>query len=132
MGTAWASIMPQISSKGPEPRRKISVGCAQAVADALLGQDVLRPLGVGLELVAQRADIDAQVLDIGLAAPHLAQDELVGQHLAGMGNQEAQQIVLARRELYLLAAHRDDPAHQIDREIAAAEQRPLALLLQAM
>ena len=55
-----------------------------------------------------------------VAAPDLAQDEAVGQHLAGMGDQQAQQIVFPRRQLHLRAAHRDDAAHEIDGEIAAA------------
>ena len=49
-----------------------------------------------------------------------------------MRYQQAQQIVFPRRELHFLAAHGDDPAHQIDGEIAAPEDRLLALLLQSM
>ena len=67
-----------------------------------------------------------------LRPPDLAQDHVVRQHLAGMRHQQPQQIVLPRRELHLLAAHRHDPPHQIDREIAGAEHRLLALLLQPM
>src|SRR5437868_5476884 len=52
--------------------------------------------------------------------------------LPAWGDQEAQDVVFPRREPKLLAAHGDQPAHEIDGEIAAAEDRPLALLLQAV
>ena len=56
----------------------------------------------------------------------------MGQHLAGMLNQEAQQLIFLRRELHLLAAALDDPAHEIDRQVAKLEDRPLALHLELM
>src|SRR6185437_7066800 len=64
--------------------------------------------------------------------PHLAQNEFVRQYLAGMRDQQAQEIVFLRRELHLLLAHGDDASDQVDGEIAGPEDRFLALLLQAM
>src|SRR6516225_2830141 len=84
---------------------------------------MVRTLGIALDLLPE-------VLDIRIAAPHFAEDELVGQHLARMGHEQAEDVVLTRREPYLLAPHGDEAAHEIDGEIAAAEERPLALLLQ--
>ena len=56
----------------------------------------------------------------------------MGQHFPGMGHQQPQQVILARRQLHILFAHRDQAAHQIDRQIAAAEDRLLAVRLQAV
>ena len=64
------------------------------------------------------------------AAPDLTQDHVVRQHLAGMRDEQPQQIVLPGREFNLVAAHRHDASYQIDREVTGAEQRLLALLLQ--
>ena len=66
------------------------------------------------------------------SAPHFVQNEFLGQDLAGMADQEAQQVIFARRQLHLRTRHRHDPAHQIHGQIAALEQRLLALLLQAV
>ena len=63
-------------------------------------------------------------------APDGAQNEFVRQHLAGVRDQKAQQIVFPRRQLNLFVAHGDDPAHEIHGKIAALEERLLALLLQ--
>jgi hypothetical protein len=50
----------------------------ETVADAGLGENVTGAVGVGLELLAELADHDAQVLDVGDAAPDLADQQLVG------------------------------------------------------
>src|SRR5215831_1778547 len=63
-------------------RDHVPVRRAQPVADAGLRQDVARALWIGLDLLAQRADIDPEILDVGVAAPDLPEDEAVGQHLA--------------------------------------------------
>src|SRR5450631_3845825 len=57
---------------------------AQTVTDTLFGQDVNGPYGIGFYLLAQRADIDAQILNVGRAAPDFLHGEFVGQHLAGV------------------------------------------------
>ena len=56
----------------------------------------------------------------------------MGQHLAGVLHQHTQQFVLLRRQLDLTVADLDDAAHQIDRKIAGAEHRALAMDLQLM
>ncbi len=54
----------------------------------------------------------------------------MGQHLAGVLHQHAQQIVFLGRELDLLVADLDDAPHQVDRQLAETEDRALALDLQ--
>src|SRR5258706_15916228 len=103
-----------------------------AVADPLLGKDILRLLGARLDLVTQGSNVHAEVLDFTVAAPELAQDEAVRQNLAGMHYEQAEQVVLARRQLHLDASAHDDPAHKVDRQLAAAKDRGFALLLQSM
>src|SRR5262245_19350092 len=57
------------------------VGCPQPIADAGLGQDVLWPLGIELDLAPELTHIDAQILRVYSRVPELADEELVGQHL---------------------------------------------------
>ena len=66
-----------------------------------------RHLGHPLDLLAELADVDAQLLGVGVGAPDSAQDQGVGQHLAGVDSEEPQQVVLLGRELHLdaVAAH---------------------------
>src|ERR1043166_5484228 len=78
---------------------------AQAIADAGFGEDILRPLRVGLDLLAQLAPVDAQVLRVGKVAPQLLEQKAMGEHLTGMLYQEAQQF---QRELHLPFADFDD------------------------
>jgi hypothetical protein len=42
---------------------------AQPVADAGLGEDILRPLGIGFDLLPQLPHINAQILRIGQIIP---------------------------------------------------------------
>ena len=67
-------------------------------------RDVLRALGIGFDLLPQLPHIDPQILRIGQIIPQLAEQELVGQHLAGVLHEHAQQVVFLGRELHLLVA----------------------------
>src|SRR5512135_1543085 len=71
-------------------RRKNFVNASgdEAVADAGFRQQVRRLGGVGLQLLAQAGDVDAQVVAVlGVARPpHLAHQVLVRHHLAGVGH----------------------------------------------
>src|SRR5438445_7624784 len=102
----------------------------QPVADTRLGGDVVRLVGGLLDLLPELPDIDPEILHVGRVAPDLFQDEMVGQHLAGMLHQDAQDVVFLRREFYLLALDLDDALDQIDAEVAALENRLFALLLE--
>ncbi len=89
--------------------------------------------GVGLDLLAQLADIDPQILRIDrFVVPDLAQQVLVRQHLAGMDRKLLEDFVFLGRELDVLRAAPHQAAHQVDAEIAAGEGSLGALLLQAM
>src|SRR6202011_1931837 len=103
---------------------------AQSVADAGFGQDIVRPLRIGLDLLPQLPDVNPQILRVGQIVPQLAEQEFVGEYLAGMLYQDTQQVVFLRRQFYLLVAGLDDAADQIDRKIADPEDRPLAVSLQ--
>jgi hypothetical protein len=72
-----------------------SIGFAQAVADAGFRGDVRRRIGALLELLAQLAHIDAEILDIRRSAPDLIEQMLVRDHLASVLHQDAQDAVLA-------------------------------------
>ena len=80
-------------------------------------------------LLAQCSNIDTQVLHVGVGGPYLLQDHLVRQHLASVLNQQPEHRVFPWRQLHLLTADGHKPAHQIDRQIAAAEYRCFALRL---
>ena len=56
----------------------------------------------------------------------------MGEHLAGMLHEHAQQVVLLGRKLHLLVGDLDDAAHEVDRRSPAAEDRPLAMHLKLM
>jgi len=92
----------------------------------------LRTFRVGFDLLPELAHIDPQILRIGQFVPQLLEQEAVGQHLAGMLHQHAQQLVFLRREFYLLVADLDDAAHQVDGQLAGSKQRALAMDLQLM
>src|SRR5260370_33880346 len=63
----------------------------QPVADPVLGQHVPRRGRIHLDLLAELAHVDAQILRVDrLVAPHLAQQVLAGQHLSGMDHEPFQ------------------------------------------
>ena len=71
-----------------------SIRRPQPVADAGLGEDVVRALGIGLDLLPQLAHLDAQILRIGELVPQLAEQISMRQHLAGVLHQHAQELEL--------------------------------------
>src|SRR5665213_3138555 len=109
-----------------------SVGSAQPVTDAGFGQDVLGTVWLGLDLLPELADIDAQVLSVCEWGPQLTEQEPVCQDLAGMLDQDAQQFIFLGSEFHLGTAHLDDAPHEVDRQITDAEYRPLAVDLKLM
>src|SRR5690242_8224941 len=101
--TKVITAVPEGSESPPSWRnvnsQQSSIRRAQAIADTGLGQEQLRTLGIGLDLLAELADINAQILRVGQLIPQLLQQEAMGQDLAGVLHQHAQQIVLLRRQL---------------------------------
>ena len=79
--------------------------------------------GVSLDLAAQVADVDPQhmgLLQIG-DAPDLLEDLAVGQHLAGMGDQQAQQVVFGRGQLNFLPLRPSPGEAQIHLQLVAVK-----------
>ena len=89
----------------------------EAIADACLGANVPGPIRVRLELLAELADHDAQVLDVDRPAPDLADQKLVGEDLARVLHQDTEHLVFARRQVDRVVAEPDDPVDEVDREI---------------
>src|SRR5262249_42891005 len=85
-------------------------------ARAGLGQDDLRVVGLGLDLLAELADVNAQVLRVlGVRrAPDCSEDLLVGYDLAGVPCEERQQLELSFGELHLVAAACDAVTDVVD------------------
>ena len=80
--------------------------------------------GVGLDLLTQRAHKDTQARQVALSrrAPNLVQDILVRQHLVGVVRQQAQELVLDRRQMQFLAIHRGDAGIKVDMQLAGIER----------
>src|SRR5262249_28275750 len=75
-----------------QPSLQLMLWRAQTIADAGFRQHILRALGIGFDLLSQLSHIDAQVLRIGEIVPQLAEQEFMGQHLARMLHQHAQEV----------------------------------------
>src|SRR5262245_11982395 len=73
-----------------QPSLQLMLRRAQTIADAGFRQDILRALGIGFDLLSQLPHLDPQGLRIGEIVPQLAEQEFVGEHLAGMLHQHAQ------------------------------------------
>ena len=74
----------------------------EAVADAPHGADPAGVIGVDLDLAADAADVlghGAGVLPVRGGAPHLGQQLLTGEDLAGRAGQEGQEVELLGRGL---------------------------------
>src|SRR3989442_15004281 len=100
IGVPWGHARrawPNRSKYGP--RSVFLVRRPQTVADAGLGQNIVRALGIGFDLLPELPHIDPQVLRVREVIPQLAEKELVGEHLAGMLHQHAQKLVLLGGEL---------------------------------
>src|SRR4051812_16882672 len=69
---------------------------AEAVAHTTHGEDVLRFLGVALELLAQVADVDVDRagVAVGGVAPHALQQHVAREHASRRARQGAQDLEL--------------------------------------
>src|SRR6266480_1314688 len=95
----------------------------EAVADARDRVDVVRLLGVALDLLAQPVDmrVHGARLDLDLVAPHLAKQLAAADHLSGLRGQQRQEVELGQRQgdllalaPYLPAVHVDDEAWELE------------------
>ena len=80
---------------------QLSYRRAQPIADPGFGEDVLRLLGIGFDLLPQLPHVDAKILGVGQIVPQLAEQEFMGEDLAGMLDQHAQEVVFLWRQLDL-------------------------------
>ena len=82
-----AATLPSPGSGGKIPQARL-VG-DEAVADPRYGVDVMRLLGVALDLLAQPVDVgvNGARLDLDLVAPHLAEQLATAHHLPGLRGQ---------------------------------------------
>ena len=101
-----------IGRKNSRPNGRLcvfSVGLAHPVADAYLGEDVLRLGGVFLEFAADVRHVDAEDLAVflGAQAPELAEHVVVGQDAARVEAEHGDYLVLVLREVHALAVHED-------------------------
>src|SRR5579885_2128409 len=90
----------------------------QAVADARLVDEPSRSRGIGFELVAKLVHVNPEIiplLDVG-RAPDLVQKLALGDDLAGVLREEAEQLVLRRREMDFTALHEHETFDEVDLE----------------
>ena len=82
-------------------RINLSRALHQPVSDRRLGQDMLGLRRIVLELLTQVAHVDPHVVAVlGVrGTPYLAQDLAVREHLAGVGDEQAQQAIFDRRQM---------------------------------
>src|SRR3954452_11694538 len=82
---------------------------AEAVADAAHREDVLRLLGVRLELLAQVADVDVDGarVAIGRVAPYAREEHVAREHAPRPGGERAEDLELHERGRHHLAAQAD-------------------------
>src|SRR5205823_13694903 len=78
---------------------------------------------VRLDLLAQVAHTGPQVIDLVavLGAPYTREQLTVQQHLAAVGGQFAQEFVLRRGQVNVLALPHDPSPRQVDGEVADRE-----------
>src|ERR1700710_665497 len=98
-----------VSRVRSERRRGMAsaVRVAEAIADAAHGEEVLRLLGVELELLAQMADVDVDRarVAVGGVAPDPRQQHLAGVDAARVAGERGEDLELDERRLDRLAAH---------------------------
>ena len=84
------------------------------------------PRSVALDLAAQVADVDPQYMGLFHIphSPDLLEDLTVGQHLTGVGHQQAQQIVLGGGQLHLFPAHHHPTPGEIHRQFMYSVMNP--------
>ncbi len=97
----------------------------QAVADAWLGEQVARAARVWLDLAAQLADEDAQIVRFILVMrpPDGAQQGAVRDDLAGVDRQIFEYLVFGGGQAHLVAIDGDAAALEVERQPAALELR---------
>ena len=95
----------------------------QSIAHRRLGQDVPGLSRVDLELLPQMPHVNPHVVAVlGVrGSPHFAQDLPMSEHFAGIGDEQAQQPKLDRREMNRRIGLVHGPQVQIDFDVAEGE-----------
>ncbi len=95
----------------------------QSIANRGFGQNVPRLRRIGLELLTQVAHIYPHIVAIFRMrrTPDLAQNLPMSQHLPGVGNQEAQQPVFDRRQMYRSTAFVHGSQTEVNFDVAELE-----------
>src|SRR5580700_3160224 len=117
--------MPRRGSPGRTQRKPRRLLCAslfasariiETIADAQFSQQNLGPIRVGLDLLAQLADENSQVLriiDVSLP-PNILEQVLMGNDLAGMLRQNLKQAIFLGRQIEALAVKLHRAGREID------------------
>src|SRR5258707_13692810 len=100
---------------------------AQTVSDPRFRQDVLRTFRTRLDLLPELPDINTKILWVREVIPQFPQQKSVRQHLAGMLNEHAQELVFLRRQLDLLAADLDIAPDKFTLKMATPKNRTFPL-----
>src|ERR1700730_15627370 len=97
----------------------------EAIADARDRVNVVRFLGVALDLLAQAVDvgIHGTGLDLDLVAPHLAQQFAAAHHLAGRRGPQRSKVEFGQGQRNLFALAPDLAAVHVDDEAWELEAR---------
>src|SRR3954451_15919114 len=100
-----------------------SVLVAEAVADAAHREDVFGLLGVGLELLAQVADVDVDRarVAVGRGGPHAREQHVAREDASGALGKGAEDLELDERGRDDLAAEADRALGGIDAQLAHLE-----------
>src|SRR6185437_1223649 len=92
------------------------------ITGSTYGQDRLRPAGL-FDAFAHPADmhVDQVGARVEVVAPDFLEQHGAGDHLAGIADQEFQQLELGRPQVDLLAATAYRAAHQVQFQVAGAQ-----------
>src|SRR5881394_2673223 len=101
---------------------------AEAVAHAAHGEDVLRLLGVALELLAQMADVhvDRAWIAIRRVAPHALEQHVPREHPPRRSRQRAEDLELDICCLHIGLAHAHAPLGEVHLELPHRQRRVVA------
>src|SRR5262245_23838882 len=81
--------------------------------------------GIGLQLLAKVADVNAEVMIVFRMrrSPHLPQDLAMGEDLSGVSEEMGQEPVLAGGQVDRLSFSRDRPGREIDLDLPELRAR---------
>src|SRR5207244_1758879 len=104
------------------PRFSVSL---QTIANARFGEQITRPRGIPLQLVAKLAHVDAQVMALvsEARAPDLFQELAMGEDLARVLDEDREEVVLRACDVHLILADEHAAGAEIDLQLSAVEYR---------